>query len=286
MRKNESDSVESSLNAIGVQLVVKRAFHNFIKGTTTVKLPGSLYTTETPLLSMTINPEDKRKIIGDVFMKVSSDVIRELNMRPEDVFLAQGTLRPDLIESASSLVSSKAETIKTHHNDTELVRKLRDEGRVIEPLRDFHKDEVRQLGYDLGLPQNLVERHPFPGPGLAIRILCADDAYLEKDFHETQVVVKVIVDYQNKLKKKHALLNRVSGVTTKEEQDELCRISSTIQLSATVLPIRSVGVQGEFNNLTTKILSTIYFYLQVISALIIMSLDFRVTRKWSPIGWI
>lgn len=245
MRKSESDNVEASLNAIGVQLIVKRAFHQFIKGTTTVKLPGSLYTTETPLLSMTINPEDKRKIIGDVFIKVSNEVLFDMKMRPEDVFLAQGTLRPDLIESASSLVSSKAEVIKTHHNDTELVRKLRDEGRVIEPLKDFHKDEVRQLGYELGLPAHLVERHPFPGPGLAIRILCADEAYIEKDFSETQVVVKVIVDYQNKLKKNHALLNRVSGVTTKEEQDELCRISSSIQLSATVLPIRSVGVQGK-----------------------------------------
>lgn len=245
MRKSESDNVESSLSAIGVQLIVKRAFHQFIKGTTTVKLPGSLYTTETPLLSMTTNPEDKRKIIGDVFIKVSNEVLFDMKMRPEDVFLAQGTLRPDLIESASSLVSSKADTIKTHHNDTELVRKLRDEGRVIEPLKDFHKDEVRQLGYELGLPEHLVERHPFPGPGLAIRILCADDAYIEKDFSETQVVVKVIVDYQNKLKKNHALLNRVSGVTSKEEQDELCRISSSIQLSATVLPIRSVGVQGK-----------------------------------------
>lgn len=249
MRKGESDNVNSSLQAIGVNLIVKRAFHQFIKGTTTVKLPGSLYTTETPLLSMTINPEDKRKIIGDVFIKVWNDVLRELKMRPEDVFLAQGTLRPDLIESASAMVSTKADTIKTHHNDTELVRKLRDEGRVVEPLKDFHKDEVRQLGYDLGLPQSIVERHPFPGPGLAIRILCADDAYVEKDFSETQVVVKVIVDYQNKLKKNHALLNRVSGVTSQEEQDELCRISSSIELSATVLPIRSVGVQGKaFNN--------------------------------------
>jgi GMP synthase (glutamine-hydrolysing) len=245
MRKNESDSVNTSLQELGVNLIVKRAFHQFIKGTTTIKMAGSLYTTETPLLSMTINPEDKRKIIGDVFIKVSNEILREMKMRPEDVYLAQGTLRPDLIESASALVSTKADTIKTHHNDTELVRKLRDEGRVVEPLKDFHKDEVRQLGYDLGLPQSIVERHPFPGPGLAIRIICADDAYLEKDFSETQVVVKVIVDYQNKLNKNHALLNRVSGVTTKEEQDELCRISSSIELSATVLPIRSVGVQGE-----------------------------------------
>lgn len=245
MRKNESDNVERTLRESGVNLVVKRAFHQFIKGTTTIKMPGSLYTTETPLLSMTINPEDKRKIIGDVFIKVSNEVLREMKLRPEDVFLAQGTLRPDLIESASSMVSSKADTIKTHHNDTELVRKLRDEGRVVEPLRDFHKDEVRQLGYDLGLPAHLIERHPFPGPGLAIRILCADDAYIEKDFSETQVVVKLIVDYAEKVKKNHALLNRVSGVTTKEEQEELCRISSAMDLSATVLPIRSVGVQGD-----------------------------------------
>jgi GMP synthase (glutamine-hydrolysing) len=245
MRKNESENVERTLREIGVNLVVKKAFHQFIKGTTTIKMPGSLYTTETPLLSMTINPEDKRKIIGDVFIKVSNEVLREMKLRPEDVFLAQGTLRPDLIESASSLVSSKADTIKTHHNDTELVRKLRDEGRVVEPLKDFHKDEVRQLGYDLGLPAHLVERHPFPGPGLAIRILCADEAYIEKDFSETQVVVKLIVDFAEKMKKNHALLNRVSSVTTKEEQEELCRISSSIDLSATVLPIRSVGVQGD-----------------------------------------
>lgn len=262
MRKSESDNVQQSLQALGVNLIVKKAFHQFIKGTTTVKLPGSLYTTETPLLSMTINPEDKRKIIGDVFIKVSNEILRDMKMRPEDVYLAQGTLRPDLIESASSLVSTKADTIKTHHNDTEMVRKLRDEGRVVEPLKDFHKDEVRQLGYDLGLPQSIVERHPFPGPGLAIRIICADDAYLEKDFSETQVVVKVIVDFQNKLKKNHALLNRVSGVTTKDEQDELCRISSSIELSATVLPIRSVGVQGELSNyISEKITLLICFFL-------------------------
>lgn len=72
-------------------------------------------------------------------------MISELNLKPEEVFLGQGTLRPDLIESASHLASGKADVIKTHHNDSELIRQLRDEGRVVEPLKDFHKDEVEFL---------------------------------------------------------------------------------------------------------------------------------------------
>lgn len=186
MRKNESAAVEKSLRELGVDLLVRDAFYKFTRGTTTIKVPGSLYNQDTPMLCQTISPEDKRKIIGDVFVKVSNEVLKDLNLNAEEVFLAQGTLRPDLIESASSLVSTKADTIKTHHNDTELIRKLREAGRVIEPLQEFHKDEVRQLGYELGLPAHLVERHPFPGPGLAIRVLCAEEAYM-KDYSETQV---------------------------------------------------------------------------------------------------
>lgn len=244
MRKNESAQVEKSLRELGVDLLVKDALYQFTRGTTTIKVPGSLYNQDTPMLCQTTSPEDKRKIIGDVFVKVSSEIIKDLNLNAEEVFLAQGTLRPDLIESASTLVSTKADTIKTHHNDTELIRQLRETGRVIEPLQDFHKDEVRQLGYELGLPAHVVERHPFPGPGLAIRVLCAEEAYM-KDYSETQVIAKVIVDYKKKLEQNHALLNRVSGTTSKEEQEELCRISSAIKLNATLLPVRSVGVQGD-----------------------------------------
>lgn len=226
-------------------MIVKRAQFQFLNGSTTVKAPGSTYSTATPMLFVTSNPQDKRQIIGDVFMKVTNEVMEDLKLNPEEVVLAQGTLRPDLIESASKLVSATADTIKTHHNDTELVRQLRDLGRVVEPLRDFHKDEVRQLGYDLGLTAELVERHPFPGPGLAIRILCAEEPYIERDFSETQVIARVIVDYLQKKQKNHALLNRVSSVTSQAEQDELCRISSSCKLTATVLPVRSVGVQGD-----------------------------------------
>lgn len=155
----------------------------------------------TPVLCLATAPEEKRKIIGDTFVRLADSIIRDLNLNPEDVFLGQGTLRPDLIESASSIASSKADAIKTHHNDTELVRRLRDQGRVVEPLRDFHKDEVRILGKDLGLPDELVQRHPFPGPGLAVRIICADEPYMEKDFSETSVLLKVIVNYSSSLQR-------------------------------------------------------------------------------------
>lgn len=76
---------------------------------------------------------------------MANDVIENLNLAVEDVYLAQGTLRPDLIESASALASGKAQAIKTHHNDSQLIRNLREMGRVIEPLKDFHKDEVNIL---------------------------------------------------------------------------------------------------------------------------------------------
>nr|CAD7396704.1 unnamed protein product [Timema poppensis] len=245
MRKNESHRVAQSLEKIGIKLKVVTATHQFLLGTTTVPMDTSSRTRITKMLCMTCNPEEKRKIIGDVFVKVANEVITELNLKPEEVFLGQGTLRPDLIESASHLASNKADVIKTHHNDSLLVRKLRDEGRVVEPLKDFHKDEVRMLGRDLGLPIDLVMRHPFPGPGLAIRVLCSEEAYMERDFSETQVLVKIVAEYDQMLAKNHALLNRVESVTSDEERVELRNVSSKQHLAATLLPIRSVGVQGD-----------------------------------------
>lgn len=99
---------------------------------------------KTDLLCFVNDPEEKRRIIGDTFMDVAKKVIAAHDLKPEDVMLGQGTLRPDLIESASELASAggAADVIKTHHNDTDLVRKLRESGRVVEPLADFHKDEV------------------------------------------------------------------------------------------------------------------------------------------------
>ncbi|XP_066258561.1 GMP synthase [glutamine-hydrolyzing] isoform X2 [Euwallacea similis] len=247
MRKNESSKVHDSLQKIGLDLRVIKAASTFSEGSTVVPIDkeGNTRTRDTKMLCHTSNPEEKRKIIGDIFVKMSDDIIADLKLNPEEVLLGQGTLRPDLIESASSIASGRADTIKTHHNDSGLIRKLREEGRVVEPLKDFHKDEVRAIGRDLGLPQDLVMRHPFPGPGLAIRVLCAEEPYMERDFSETQVLVKILVEFDQMLQKKHALLNRVEAVTTDEERLALRRISSKQRLAATLLPIRTVGVQGD-----------------------------------------
>ncbi|XP_076180998.1 GMP synthase burgundy [Ptiloglossa arizonensis] len=265
MRKGETQFVEQSLAQLGIRLKVIYAGHHFMQGTTSVPLDNvtpvtnantinnkgicgigtSPRTRLTKMLCATINPEEKRKIIGDVFVKVANEAMSEMGLKPEEVFLGQGTLRPDLIESASALASGKADAIKTHHNDSELVRALREQGHVVEPLKDFHKDEVRQLGCDLGLPASLVARHPFPGPGLAVRILCADEPYMDKDFSETQVIVKIMAEYEQMLQKKHGLLNRVEGATSESERQHLRRVSSRYHITATLLPIRSVGVQGD-----------------------------------------
>ncbi|CAL1295434.1 unnamed protein product [Larinioides sclopetarius] len=248
MRKNESIQVEMSLKKLGLKLRVLNASQNFYNGSTTVPVDRKDPTgrkRDTPLLCMTTDPEEKRKIIGDTFMRVANEIIADLNLKPEETLLGQGTLRPDLIESASALASCNADAIKTHHNDTDLVRILRSEGRVIEPLKDFHKDEVRIMGKDLGLPDEVVQRHPFPGPGLAVRVICAEEPFMDKSFAETSVLVKVVIEYATSVLKKHALVNKVKDSATEEEQAFLTAVSNKYKLKSTLLPIKSVGVQGD-----------------------------------------
>ena len=236
--------VEQSLRKLGLKLRVVNAWHDFSDATTTIAPSNGDRARLTNLLCNTVSPEEKRKIIGDTFIRVANDLIQQLELDPNDVLLGQGTLRPDLIESASDLVTSNATTIKTHHNDTDLVRAMRVQGRVVEPLKDFHKDEVRQIGKDLGLTGEFVDRHPFPGPGLAIRILCAETPYMDRDFVETQVIVKVLTEYAASVLKKHALVSRIESCTSVQDRQELQRISQ-LCLQATLLPLRSVGVQGD-----------------------------------------
>jgi GMP synthase (glutamine-hydrolysing) len=212
MRLGESDlvkkSLETSFNGHNVQIL--RCSDLFFNGTTIINDKA------TPKLCETNNPEEKRKIIGDTFMKIITEEIERLGL--DNYMLVQGTLRPDLIESASKLASGKAETIKTHHNDTNLVRKKRDEGLIIEPLKDYHKDEVRELGKMLELSHEMVWRHPFPGPGLSIRILCQDGEYDDPKLEE---------------------------INKKLESFKLANETRLKDVSLHLLPVKSVGVQGD-----------------------------------------
>ncbi len=210
MRAGESQLVKEALMAHGLDITVVDATDTFLHGRTTIKSADS--SVETEELTQVTDPEQKRKIIGDTFMRVANQALEDLKLPKDNTYLVQGTLRPDLIESASSTVSSNATVIKTHHNDTALVRELREAGRVVEPLSEYHKDEVRELGKLLGLPDALIWRQPFPGPGLAIRILCSTQPYMTSDFDEINARLREFV---------------------------------TTPYSATLLPVRTVGVQGD-----------------------------------------
>ncbi len=120
-------------------------------------------------LAGVIAPEEKRKIIGELFVAVCEEEMSRLNL--SGALLAQGTIYPDTIESGGT---RRAHVIKTHHNRVPLIEEMIRAGRVLEPIADLYKKEVRDLGRALGLPGEWIDRHPFPGPGLAVRVLASD----------------------------------------------------------------------------------------------------------------
>jgi len=146
MRKDEGDQIEAIFAKRSLKFIRVDASERFLE-----KLKG------------VTDPEKKRKIIGNEFIQVFEEQARKLG---NIEFLAQGTIYPDVIESGTG----KAATIKSHHNVGGLPERLNFEG-IVEPLRGLFKDEVREVGKKLGLPSYLVNRQPFPGPGLAIRII-------------------------------------------------------------------------------------------------------------------
>jgi GMP synthase (glutamine-hydrolysing) len=160
-----------------------------------------------------VDPEAKRKTIGRVFIEVFEEKARELG---NVEFLAQGTLYPDVIESVS--FKGPSATIKSHHNVGGLPEKMR--LTLLEPLRELFKDEVRELGRLLGVPAEIVERHPFPGPGLAVRILGEVTA------------------------ERLAVLKEADAIIVEEiRRGGLYR--SIWQAFGVLLPIKSVGVMGD-----------------------------------------
>ncbi len=120
-------------------------------------------------LGDTVDPEKKRLIIGNTFIEVFQQEARRLGI--EEFLLAQGTIYPDTIETGGT---RRADTIKTHHNRVPIIEEMIARGQVVEPLAELYKVEVRELGRELGIPESFVSRHPFPGPGLGVRCLCAE----------------------------------------------------------------------------------------------------------------
>jgi len=197
LRKNEKEQVEHAFkNILHVPLITVDAKDKFLS-----RLKG------------VVDPEEKRKIIGHTFIEVFSE---EAKKHKDAKFLAQGTLYPDVIESVS--VKGPSKTIKSHHNVGGLPEWM--EFELIEPLRELFKDEVRKLGIELGLPSELVYRHPFPGPGLAIRIM---GEVTQKDLE----ILREADDILIKELKAFGLYNKVW------------------QAFVVLLNVRSVGVMGD-----------------------------------------
>lgn len=210
MRKNESDLVCENLKELGiVNLIRENAAEQFFNSV--IEVSGK----QIGPLTRIIDPEEKRNLIGEVFIRVVKQTAGNLNLDFDKTFWAQGTLRPDLIESGNPDVSGFAHKIKTHHNDVDIVRKAREKGLVVETNWDWHKDEVRQVARALGIDENIAGRQPFPGPGLAIRMICNDG---KSQITETQ--------YQN--------VNKLMG-----------ELGEPYGYQGTVIPIKSVGVQGD-----------------------------------------
>lgn len=158
MREGETEFVESTFAKLGSGVVeIARCEEEFL----------------TPL-ELVREPEQKRHIIGEQFVRVQERIIEARGLLDGHWILGQGTIYPDTIESGGSSSDSKAATIKTHHNRVPGIQKLMESGRIVEPLAEFYKDEVRAIGQQLGLPAEMLNRHPFPGPGLAIRCLCSE----------------------------------------------------------------------------------------------------------------
>ena len=223
MRMNESDIICENLHKLGlVNMKRVNAENEFFNEKIDPLGDGNLLG---PLCE-TCDPEKKRAIIGSMFMKVTKDAVEDLGIDLDTAFLAQGTLRPDLIESGNPDVSGYANKIKTHHNDVELVRRAREKGLIIETNWDWHKDEVRRVARMLGLDEEIASRQPFPGPGLGVRLICADGP--------TELPEMEKID---------ALSNFVGGAYGGK-------------YSVNVGPVRSVGVQGD--NRSYKPLATLY----------------------------
>jgi GMP synthase (glutamine-hydrolysing) len=226
LRLNEGDQVmEMFASNMGVKVIRADAQERFLS-----RLAG------------VSEPEAKRKIIGNTFIDVFDEEATKLT---EVKWLAQGTIYPDVIESAGSK-TGKAHVIKSHHNVGGLPEDMTLE--LVEPLRELFKDEVRQIGLELGLPESMVFRHPFPGPGLGVRIL-------------------------GEVKHEYAELLRRADDIFISELRKSGWYDKTSQAFAVFLPVKSVGVVGDGRR-----------YEYVIALRAVQTIDF-MTAKWAHLPY-
>jgi len=197
MRKGELDEVKSALRKAGVKnLKVVDAKQRFIEA-----------------LENEWEPETKRKIVGNLFGDLQTEACADLNLDVTTTMLAQGTLYTDLIESGKG-VGSKAHNIKSHHNvGCKFIEDLKQRGQVVEPNQWIFKDEVRLAAAEIGLPPEIVNRQPFPGPGLAIRIVQGREEWIDQDFYNLQ--------------------------------NEVSKLASQEGFKALLLAVKTVGVKGD-----------------------------------------
>ncbi|MCX7957602.1 MAG: glutamine-hydrolyzing GMP synthase [Deltaproteobacteria bacterium] len=202
MRKNESADVVERFRKLGFgeSLHFRDASDVFINS-----------------LKEVFEPELKRRIIGDTFIEVFREESEKLNI--EGFLLGQGTIYPDTIETGGT---KRADTIKTHHNRVPVIQKMIDENKVVEPLAELYKVEVRELGKRLGLDEDLINRHPFPGPGLGVRVLCNSG---EENLSDISEIEKNVRDFLAKY-----------------------------NIDAIVLPIKSVGVKADLRSYERPVL--------------------------------
>ena len=189
-----------------------------------------------------IDPEEKRKIIGNTFIEIFDEEAAKI---PDAHFLAQGTIYPDVIESAGNQ-DGQAHVIKSHHNVGGLPEFMKLD--LVEPLRELFKDEVRRIGAVLGLPDEMVYRHPFPGPGLGVRIL-------------------------GEIKKEYAELLRAADNIYMQELRSADLYDQVSQAFAVFLPVRSVGVVGDARR-----------YEYVIALRAVETIDF-MTARWARLPY-
>ncbi|WP_115702866.1 glutamine-hydrolyzing GMP synthase [Legionella sainthelensi] len=227
LRIHEADEVMNMFGKnMGIQIIAVKAeekFLNALKGVTC--------------------PEEKRKIIGHTFIEVFDE---EAHKIPGVSWLAQGTIYPDVIESAATSTNGASMVIKSHHNVGGLPETLN--LKLLEPIRELFKDEVRNIGLELGLPHDMIYRHPFPGPGLGVRILA-------------------------EVKKEYADILRQADAIFIDELRKADLYYKVSQAFAVFLPVKSVGVMGDGRK-----------YDYVICLRAVETIDF-MTAHWAQLPW-